>query len=343
MTGPTPRSAVQRLVASAPIGYLLRAIAPQHATVLMYHRFVPGHSPDGATTPAADVREMLAYLRRHRYHLMPLRDLLEAGSSHNRAKDRAGLAGAVAVTVDDGYADFAEVAHPILAEFDCPATVFVSTGPVDGTCWFWWDRVQAAVERSPVTQVRVDCEGIALRGSWDRTAGDLLRQANSFSETLKRVPTATRDVAIEMLLTALDVELPDRLPSEFSMMSWDQIRRCERAGVTIGGHTVTHPILAQCDDVRAAYEISAGLSRLRAECAGPVDVFAYPNGGPRDFGDREVSLLRTHGVAWACTTSRGYITPTTFSDAAGSARYRASRFTDPGTLSGLVRTVSGRA
>lgn len=341
MPGLTVRRTLQHLVASAPMGHVLRALAPRRAAVLTYHRFATCDA--AGVTAASDLRATLAYLRRHRYRLTPLRELLDASSSEDGTADHARLAGAVSVTVDDGYADFGDVAQPIFAEFDCPVTVFVSTGPVDGICWFWWDRVRVAVERSRATQVRIDCEGASLSGSWDGAADTRRQQSDRFCETLKRLPTGVRDVVIAELLVALDVELPERPVGEFSAMSWDEIRRCERAGVTIGGHTVTHPVLARCDDARAAWEITEGLRRLRAECAGALDLFAYPNGAPLDFGDREAAILRASGIAWACTTCRGYVTPTTFGNGADSARYRVPRFPDPVVRSTLARVVSGQA
>ena len=281
---------------------------------------------------------MLAYLRRHRYRVLSLDAILGDG---DEARVRAKFKGTVAITVDDGYEDFARVALPILAEYDCPATVFVSSGPVDGLCWYWWDRVRLALRQSPHTQVRVEVDGITLAGSWERSADARQQQSDRFCEALKRVPLATRDAAITALEAALDVELPERPPPEVAAMTWDEIRRCETRGVTIGGHTVTHPILAQCDDARARWEIAEGLHRLRTECSGPVRLFAYPNGGEADYGDREVALLGEQDVTSAFTTRPGYLTEIAL-DSYGSARYHLPRFSDPGALAGIVRVASGR-
>lgn len=332
------RASLQRVIASAPVGRVLRSLAPQSATVLTYHRFAPAESHDGSTTSAQALRATLAYLRRNGYRLVPLRDILREST-----ETRGRLAGKVAITVDDGYADFGEVAQPIFAEFDCPATVFVSTGPVDGTCWYWWDRVHLAVARTRATSVHLELDDVSLVGAWPDTSSARRGQGDVFCEALKRVRSASRDTVIDELLTALDVRLPARPPSEFSAMSWDEIRRCERGGITIGAHTVTHPILAQCDDAQAEWEITEGLRRLRAECANGVDLFAYPNGTPSDFGDREVALLEASGVKWAFTTSAGYVRACALGGDTRAARYRVPRFADPGPLSRVARIASGRA
>ena len=51
---------------------------------------------------------------------------------------------ALAITFDDGYADNAEVAAPILERLGLPATFFVTTGFLQGGC-MWNDRVIEAL------------------------------------------------------------------------------------------------------------------------------------------------------------------------------------------------------
>jgi glycosyltransferase involved in cell wall biosynthesis/peptidoglycan/xylan/chitin deacetylase (PgdA/CDA1 family) len=57
---------------------------------------------------------------RERYDIVPLRDLVASHADSGR--DR------LALTFDDGYADWHEVAAPVLEDLSCPATFFVSSG-----------------------------------------------------------------------------------------------------------------------------------------------------------------------------------------------------------------------
>ncbi|MBD3245977.1 MAG: polysaccharide deacetylase family protein [Candidatus Omnitrophica bacterium] len=65
------------------------------------------------------------------------------------------------------------------------------------------------------------------------------------------------------------------------MLSWEEIRRMESNGVTIGAHTVTHPEFGTTDPSREEErltEIPASKLRLEGVLGQPVEVFAYPKG-----------------------------------------------------------------
>ena len=114
--------------------------------VLTFHRV----RPDGEAaarpmraleTPVADFRRLLVWMRA-RYEPLALADWLARAAPPARA--------AFAVTFDDGWADNAEHAFPVLRELGIPATVFLATGAVEDRTPFWWQRpglADAEIER----------------------------------------------------------------------------------------------------------------------------------------------------------------------------------------------------
>jgi peptidoglycan/xylan/chitin deacetylase (PgdA/CDA1 family) len=90
----------------------------------MYHAVDTKADPMGIQVTPRRLRQQLEQLRRLGLRGVSMRELLEARTS------RARLVG---LTFDDGYADFATTAVPILAEFGFTATVFVVAGHVSGT------------------------------------------------------------------------------------------------------------------------------------------------------------------------------------------------------------------
>ena len=121
------RHLLLRFAAADLFAPALRPLGRGLVAIFTLHRFTePEHGVVGHD--AAALRDHLAYLRRYRYRLLSMTDilkLLDEGVSDSRTP-------AVAFTVDDGHAGFARVAVPIFAEYDCPVTLFVPTGFLDG-------------------------------------------------------------------------------------------------------------------------------------------------------------------------------------------------------------------
>jgi peptidoglycan/xylan/chitin deacetylase (PgdA/CDA1 family) len=95
------------------------------------------------------------------------------------------------------------------------------------------------------------------------------------------------------------------------MMSSDQVRRLHAAGMTIGAHTVSHPILARLPREQALREIVDGRLRLEQIIGAAVRLFAYPNGKPgTDYHAESVELVRAAGFDAAFSTAWGVATRT---------------------------------
>jgi peptidoglycan/xylan/chitin deacetylase (PgdA/CDA1 family) len=137
------------------VGHALRPLRRRgngYLAVLNYHSVGGGAV---GSQPAALFHEQMAWLSRHR-KAHPVRALGDVSRGSVEGADRT----AVIITFDDGYRDNAEVAAPILEEFDFRGVFFVSTGFVDGDNEvvrgfrsyaglpnMTWDQVAGLVER----------------------------------------------------------------------------------------------------------------------------------------------------------------------------------------------------
>jgi peptidoglycan/xylan/chitin deacetylase (PgdA/CDA1 family) len=101
--------------------------------VLMYHAFGhEGEPPSRYVLPADRFAAQMRMLRRLRFRVIGLEE-------HVRRLESRTLAPRTAViTIDDGYRDNHEIAHPVLRRFGYPATLFVVSGRVGAVND--WDR-----------------------------------------------------------------------------------------------------------------------------------------------------------------------------------------------------------
>jgi peptidoglycan/xylan/chitin deacetylase (PgdA/CDA1 family) len=241
------------------------------------------------------------------FNVLPLAEAIE------RLKARALPARAACVSFDDGYADNIGNALPILCRCGIPATFFIATGFLDGGR-MWNDTVIEAIRHAPdpvldLTPIQM---GIyPLRDAVERRAA-----VHTLIPQLKYLPSAERLERVAQIAELSGADLPTNL-----MMTSQQIRDLHAAGMEIGGHTVTHPILSCLDMPRAREEIANGKAALEHLIDAPVRLFAYPNGKPRqDYLLDHVNLVKEVGFDAAVSTAWGVAHP-------GSDYFQLPRFT----------------
>jgi peptidoglycan/xylan/chitin deacetylase (PgdA/CDA1 family) len=328
---------IKKLVLSAvtsdPGLMLLAPLRRRCATILMLHRFavrdlgVRGHDP-------ALLAQHLEYLRRRRYRLIGLMELV--------AQLDAGIPlqeNSVVFTVDDGYADFAAMAAPVFAAYDCPVTVFLVTDFVSGRIWNWFDRVQWAFIHSRRSEIAIDVLGERVSLRWNSKA-EAESQRIEMVERLNRISDAVKEGLIREVASMLEVEVPDDVPEQYRAMNWDQVRACARRGATFGPHTMTHPILSQVDMLRAEREISESWRAVRGSTDAAIPVFCYPNGTPADFSTREEEIVSRSGMTAAVSTIDGFL-EFSHTGTARQDRFALPRFGYSEEKSRFVQIVSG--
>lgn len=206
---------------------------------------------------------------------------------------------AAAITFDDGYRSNLEFGVPLLRRHRMSAAIFVASDFVRGGTMFN-DRVIHAIAHSRIPMVSLDWLG---PDPMPLDSDDARR--NAAARVLNAVvylPPAGRNERVAQLLEACGVAEPGQ-----SMMNADEIRRCVSAGITIGGHTRSHPLLSRLAPRDALDEIGGGREELRAITGTDPLLFAYPNGRyGRDFSQAHCDIVKHCGFRFAFTTDIGW-------------------------------------
>jgi peptidoglycan/xylan/chitin deacetylase (PgdA/CDA1 family) len=221
-----------------------------------------------------------------------------------RLKESQGLG---VLTFDESFATTAELALPVLKAHGVPATIFVTTGPLDDDADTLWDsHVHAVVERLAPRPVAV--------GFVDRV-----------------LPTDTpraRQQTVHRLLLALasldERELAARLEALFSLVGGRPVvaaldrmldtstlaQLCREPLISIGAHGHAHLSLASASDDALLDELARPRERLRVVCGGAfADVVSYPFGRPPYVDERVLKAARHAGYAAGFTALPGVARP----------------------------------
>jgi peptidoglycan/xylan/chitin deacetylase (PgdA/CDA1 family) len=78
------------------------------------------------------------------------------------------------------------------------------------------------------------------------------------------------------------------------------------AGMSMGGHTVTHPILSSLEPREQRDEIETCARRIAEELGTPMRLFSYPVGWPSTFDAVTRTCLREQGVEFAFSQYGGF-------------------------------------
>jgi peptidoglycan/xylan/chitin deacetylase (PgdA/CDA1 family) len=326
----TVKDAVKQTVTSRWMSPAWIPLIRDRAPFVMLHRFAEpehglfGHDPD-------QFRRSLERLRRDGYAMLTVTEAV-----HRLTEGRGFPMRSVVFTMDDGYRGALEQSVELFQAFDCPLTVFVTTGFIDGSCWLWWDQIEYVCLESGRTSIDVDWNDSIVRLDLadPRTTIDTLLQTCEWCKTL---PDARKWEFIRCLAEAAEVEIPTRAPAQYEPLTWPEMRSLEEKGIAFGPHTVTHPILTQVDDSQAEWEIAESRARVRKELRRPVDVFAYPNGA---YASREIDILTRLGMKGAVTT-RGDYTAVVRPGVTHRSRFEIPRFGYPETPEALMLIASG--
>lgn len=283
------------------LGNIVSPAGPRaRLAILAFHRVLPEPDPLLADeVDAADFERLIMFLRRE-FNVLPLAEAC-ARLGRNSLPARA-----LSLTFDDGYANNAHVALPILLRHGLSATFFVATGFLDGGTMFN-DRIIEIVRGAPpgghdLGALALSAPGLPPLLSLTLAGDDSRRAAiDALIPHLKYRPLDARRELLDRLAAALGGTSPPPL-----MMRAGDVRRLADSGMQIGGHTINHPILMQLDERTARAEIVGGKRRLEEITGSPVTLFAYPNGKPGgDYDARHVELVKRAGFAAAVSTING--------------------------------------
>ena len=285
---------------------LLRLASPGgrrgRLSVLVLHRVLPG--PDPLYPEAIDAARFteICHWVGSMFTVLPLDAALQ------RMRNGTLPERALAITFDDGYADNRHVAMPILRGLGLPATVFVATGFLDGGC-MWNDIVIESFRRS-------NCRVADLRDIWPQahaapfelsTVSQRRAALEAVIAAVKYLDVDHRLQVVRRIAERLEVSVPTNL-----MMTSGEVVDLRRAGLQVGAHTVSHPILANLEAEEMRREMKDSKDFLEHLLGERVGLFAYPNGKPgEDFDERAVALARELGFDAAMTTARGAASPRT--------------------------------
>lgn len=197
------------------------------------------------------------------------------------------------ITFDDGDKTVYDVVFPILKKHNVPATIFVSPRSMVQKFNFWFQEIKGFDENKML---------------------DILIQElnlNNQDKSTLNYASLLKTLSLDKINKVISIyqKETNTPPKEFRNMDLKQIQELQDSGlITVGAHTLYHPILKNETDERANEEITKSITELSELLGKKIEYFAYPNGTPNlDFDIREITYLRNNNIKIAVSTEPKFI------------------------------------
>lgn len=276
--------------------------------VVTYHGVLPGgYRPidaafDGNLIHAEVLREQIVLLKRN-YEVVTPEDVLEWREGRGTLPPRAVL-----LTCDDGLLNHLTDMLPVLQQEDVKCLFFVTGASADESRhMLWHEELFLLFFRARAGKFQILCEGLTTSGEFAEPHRRHATWWNAVKQ-LSRLDRSARNRFLEHARTTLcsdelssDSQSIDSHSNErrFRLLKRNEVRFLSDAGMTIGAHTMSHPILSLCPEDVAREEMAASRNALEAILQKNVWAFAYPFGDADSVTNNVVDMAKETGYQGA--------------------------------------------
>ena len=296
-------------------GYF-RNHVPAGPAIVTYHGVFPAGykirntALDGNLMQADALREQLRFLKKH-YHVISPEDFLlwlerEGRTDESHAPTLPLARGSVLLTCDDALRNTLTEMLPILQELSL-SCLFFATGEsaTESSTMLWYEELYLMMlEATEPLTLRLPEAGISFDSI---TKHEKHSRWWSIVESLSPFDLESRRGFLDQIRQQLKLSenwkerfIQDPiLAARFLTLDRSGLRKMAAAGMSIGAHTLSHPVLARMSDDMAWREISESKTQLEAALGQIVPAFAYPFGDAATVTKRDLQLAEKAGFRCA--------------------------------------------
>lgn len=217
---------------------------------------------------------------------------------------------AVLLTCDDGLENTVTDMLPVLKDEGVSCLFFVTTAAADaGIGMLWYEELylmllncdEQAVDL-PEINLHIKKNGDIWRSSWGHAV-----------KLLSGLEPCERAAALKGVRDRCG--LPNGWASSwldktsqtgrFALLSSEHVRKLLDAGMSLGGHTRSHPVLSATPEKALREEIATSRKTLQDTLGVEIWALAYPFGDDSSVGTREITMAENSGYSCAFMNSGG--------------------------------------
>ena len=283
------------------IGWLDHIMPPGGYAVVNYHGVVPsdhsvaeisldGNLLDANLVRPEILRRQLQFLKAH-YNVVRPEDFRAWIEQGRQLPPRAVL-----VTCDDGLLNTLTDMLPVLQSEGIPCLFFVTGASCsDKPGMLWYEELYHLMRARPLDGLDIQLpveEDEESSGNFQGRWWSMVRRAS-------RLDATARADWMGQVRTHCGGTQKFHSEKRWRLLNMSELRELAEAGMTVGAHTLSHPVLSLCGEEEARREIRESKNDIERVLGRSVWAFAYPFGNASTIGERELGLAQEARFACA--------------------------------------------
>lgn len=260
----------------------IEKIGSPKINVLTYHQVLPKKDKEQVLNlhkviTVENFENQMAFLSKN-YTLLNLNQIYDILHFKKKIPKRA-----VAITFDDGYRDNYQYAFPILKKYDIPASIFLTTDPIDRNESLWWDDLSWFLFHN---QMQIE----KLSNSFPQDIKIQLINLNNIQKKNKiknimEIICYINKLNLQMMMKVIEeIKKLSKREDDYKnkhtqFLTWEMIHEMHKSGlITFGSHSKSHPILTSLENESIIKEIEYSKKRIEDQIGSKVEMFCFPKG-----------------------------------------------------------------
>ena len=264
--------------------------------VLCYHRILDMDDDyNMINVSPRNFEEQMKYIKNH-YRITSLdRETVWEGCG---GEDETSIA----ISFDDGYADFMNDALSVIKKYDIPVTVFLSTEKIGSDDENWMDEIIRIILKTKLLKNFFELRDEEISGYWIiENYAQRVQFYYAFNQICRNVNKKRRNKYIDILKKWAE-DFPERRSTR-RILSVPELRVLKESRLfSFGAHTESHPSLAALSPKEQYMEINRSKEFLEDVLDESINLFAYPFGSDVDYSEETIEILKECGFKKAFTT-----------------------------------------
>jgi peptidoglycan/xylan/chitin deacetylase (PgdA/CDA1 family) len=265
------------------------------AVVLIYHRVAElQQDPQLLAVKPDNFYKQIEFLKKN-YNLLTIEEFNFIVTEKKKFSRNSVL-----ITFDDGYADNANYALPVLESLGAQALFFITTSNINTNEEMWWDKMDqiffSGRELPSKLTISIKNKNLDFDLSNERLK---LKTYYALHSLIKFNKKEVRDDVINRLFKWANVEQHNR--NNYRMVNGDELLKMDVShSSVIGAHTHTHTPLSILSYDEQFQDVEQSKVILEKLLKHPVKYFSYPFGSFKDYNNESVEVCKKLGFNFVC-------------------------------------------